>query len=555
MGHGADEVSWYYTREAGPEGQVLTDEGTPAGTVLTTLLQSGPLPIGIGLEVVAFLADIITIAEEDNVMHGDINPGDVFIDVSGAVSLSGYGVSRPSGRAPEGRPIFLSSDVYGLGIVLHAILSREPMGAIPRDRDGHDDAIVDRLLAIDWSDLQSIAGRDPVVHFLCSMLAFDVSERPAPLDVANILSEVSRQLKGVSIEDWSAIAMGTASPTPAPPSVEEVLEGAQELGRVFNKTGQYSRRRTASAKGECTAFWSREKISAMLDDGEDQLAGSQMFQRRDLEQRLSEDSADFIAPQAVIRSPQPQRPAPGEAYPDEVPWSPDSTMTGNPNDAELKTALAGLRSQAASSLPDSPPAVSVASIPGSPVVAAHPRTPVSPPPSRAPAGKSFPWLAVVLVAVGMGMIFTLLGVAGVIYYYMDKQEAAPAAPAELVQEPPSVEPEAEPIPEVKVKKPRRTRRAARPARAAPPTPRPSTPPAPVAPMGTYQVTFRSMGAEAQFVCGDGQSGRFVGVTRRQFSDVTTCRITIDDADGAVQVRRASIVNCSKAGTAVACTGT
>jgi hypothetical protein len=542
-------VSWYYTREAGPEGQVLTDEGTPAGTVLTSLLKSGPLPIAIGLEVVAFLADIITIAEEDNVMHGDINPGDVFIDVSGAVSLSGYGVSRPSGRAPEGRPIFLSSDVYGLGIVLHAILSREPMGAIPRDRDGHDDAIVDRLLAIDWSDLQSIAGRDPVVHFLCSMLAFDVSERPAPLDVANILSEVSRQLNGVSIEDWAAIAMGTATPMPAPPSVEEVLEGAQELGQVFNKTGQYSRRRTASAKGECTAFWSREKISAMLDEGEDQLAGSQMFQRRDLEQRLSEDSADFISPQAVIRSPQPQRPVPGEAYPDEVPWSPDSTMTGNPNDAELKTALAGLRAQAASSVPEPPPALSVASSPGSPVVAAHPRTPVSSPPVRAPAGKPFPWLAVVLVAVGMGMFFTILGVAGVIYYYMDKQEAAPVAPVELVEEPPSIEPEPDPAPEVKVKKPRRTRRA------APPTPRPSTPAAPVVPRGNYDVTFRSMGAEAQFVCGDGQSGRFVGVTRRQFSDVTTCRITIDDAVGAVQVRRASIVNCSKAGTAVACTGT
>ena len=138
-------------REAGAEGEVLTDEGTPLGTALTSLLESGPLPIEVGLEIIAFMADILTIAEEDEAMHGNINPGDVYIDVSGAVSLAGYGVQRARGRAPEGKPQFLATDVYGLGIVLHAILSREPMGVVPRDRDGHDDAIVDRLLAIDWS--------------------------------------------------------------------------------------------------------------------------------------------------------------------------------------------------------------------------------------------------------------------------------------------------------------------------------------------------------------------------------------------------------------------
>jgi len=549
-------VSWYYTREAGPDGQVLTDEGTPAGTVLTTLLRSGPLPIGIGLEVVAFLADLITIAEEDKVMHGDINPGDVYIDVSGAVSLSGYGVSRRSGRAPEGQPVFLSSDVYGLGVVLHSILAREPMGAIPRDRDGHDDAIVDRLLAIDWSDLKNIAGRDPVVHFLCSMLAFDASERPAPLDVANILSEVARQLDGVSIEKWASGAMGDSRSVSPPASVEEVLEGAQELGRVFNKTGQYSRRQTASAKGECTAFWSKEKISAMLDDGEDQLAGSQMFQRRELEQHLSGEPSDFIAPQAVIRSPQPPRPSPGEAYPDEAPWSPDSTMTGNPNDAELKTALADLRAQASGSAPRSPTPAAAPLPPGAPIasgpIAASPRTPVSPPPVRPPAGKPFPWLAVVLGVVGMGMMFTMLAVAGVVYYYMDKKAEVQPAPVEVVEEPPTVQPEPEPEP-VEVKKPRKKRRASpQSARAAPR--RAPSPPTPAPPTGTYEVSFRSMGAEAQFVCGDGQSGRFVGVTRRKFTDVTTCRITIDAAIGAVQVRQAAVVTCAKAGTAVTCTG-
>ena len=272
-------MSWYYTREAGQEGQVLTDEGIPSGTILTKLLQKGPLPLDIGLEIIAFLADILTIAEEDKTMHGDINPGDGYVDASGSFSLAGYGVNRTSGRAPEGVPRLLVSDVYGLGIVLHALLSREPMGAIPRDRDGHDDAIVDRLLAIDWSGLQHIAGRDPVVHFLCSMLAFDPSERPTALDVANILSQVANQLNGEGIEGWASRSLGS-TPHAVPPSVEDALESPQSLGKVFNQTGQFSRRQAASSKGECTAFWSREKISAMLDEGEDQLASSQMMKMK-----------------------------------------------------------------------------------------------------------------------------------------------------------------------------------------------------------------------------------------------------------------------------------
>ena len=540
-------MSWYYTREAGPEGQVLTDEGIPSGANLTNLLKTGPLPVDIGLEIIAFLADILTIAEEDKTMHGDINPGDVYVDARGSVSLSGYGEKRMRGRAPEGTPRFLVSDVYGLGIVLHSLLSREPMGVIPRDRDGHDDAIVDRLLAIDWSGLQNIAGRDPVVHFLCSMLAFDPSERPTALDVANILSQVASQLQGEGIESWASHSIGGSS-SPAPPTVEDVLEAPQALGKVFNQTGQFSRRQTASSKGECTAFWSREKISAMLDEGEDQLASSQMFQRRDLADKLTPSGLDTIPPQAVTRS---ARSDGAGAYPEETPWSPDSTITGKPEDPNLRSAIAALRTQDAPS--SSPPPIATGPTVGS--SSGYTPPPVSAPPQRQPAAKPFPWLAVVLGAVGMGMLFVMIGVAGLVYYYMEKQSAAEATVT--VEEPaPVLEPEPEPEP-VEIKPERRTRpakRAAAPRTQSRPARR-TPPPAVQAPNRSYEVTFRSMGAEAQFVCGDGQSGRFVGVTRREFTDITTCRITIEDAVGAIQLRQASVVNCTKAGTAVTCTGT
>ena len=244
-------VTWYYTRESGDEGEVLTDEGLPSGVRLIDILDSGPLSMSVTFELVAYLADILTIAEEDNAMHGDISPGDVYINEKGAVSLLNYGPMRTRGRAPEGKPLFPASDVYGLGLILHAVLSTQPLGAIPRQRDAHDDAIVDRLLAIDWSALEGLPGRDSLIHFICSMLAHDPSERPAPLDVANVLAGAGLKTGGAGLVSWAEQRWGqSGSIQEEMPTISEVLEAPEELGRVFNKTGQYSRRQTASAKGE-----------------------------------------------------------------------------------------------------------------------------------------------------------------------------------------------------------------------------------------------------------------------------------------------------------------
>ena len=127
-----------------------------------------------------------------------------------------------------------------------------------------------------------------------------------------------------------------------------------------------------------------------------------------------------------------------------------------------------------------------------------------------------------------------------------------AAPADEAQPKAAPEPRAKPTPRkstrkastssTRVKSTKRAKARAKPA------------PAPL-PTGEFDVAFRAMGAEAEFVCGDGQSGRFIGMTRRKFSDVTTCRITIDGKVGAVQVKRESTVSCSVSGAAVVCTGT
>ena len=544
-------MSWYYTREAGNDGQVLTDEGTPPGVSITDVVRAGPLPMSVALEVIAYLADILTIAEEDQAVHGDISPGDVFVSERGSVSLSNYGPIRSRGRAPEGKPLFPASEVYGLGIVLYALLSTESLGAIPRERDAHDDAIVDKLLAIDWADLQRLAGRDSLIHFLCSMLAHTPSERPAPLDVANVLAEAGLKIGGDSVAAWASKRWGRTGIQEELPTVAEVLEAPSELGRVFNKTGQYSRRQSASAKGECTAFWSRDKINAMLDEGDDPLAGSQMFQRRDLQSMLERDEASAIRHIPTPQSAEPETPAP---------WTPDSTISGRPDDADLAQALADLKSQSASKVPAPPPvqAARSAAAPAPPASkAGPPPSPrvTAPPPARAAPDKPFPWLPVVIGAVGFGLVLGMLALAAAIYY---STKQAPEPPVQVQQEvnTPEVEPEAKPEP-----KPRRSTRkssssASKRVQAAKRAKVRATPkPAPPPPTGDFDVTFRVMGAEAEFVCGDGQAGRFVGVTRRKFSDVTTCRLTIDGQMGAVQVARASTVSCRTTGSAVVCSGT
>ena len=553
-------MSWYYTRESGDEGQVLTDEGTPPGKPLTEVLKIGRVPMAVALEVIASLADILTIAEEDDALHGDVNPGDVYVDGRGSVSLSGYGPNRPTGRAPEEHPILPSSEVYGLGIVMFALLSNEPMGAIPKTRDAHDDVVVDRLIAVDWSEMGELAGRDPVIHFLCSMLAHDPAERPTPLDVANVLSEVAIKVGGSDIRTWAASTQNAKSSRAPAPDIEEVLASPQKMGKVFNKTGQYSRRQVASAKGECTAFWSRDKISAMLDDGHDQLAASAMFESRDLQTMLNREPPSVPPPSpGRVRSM-------ADSYSDEVPWSPDATISGKPQDPDLQVAIKGLREAARIGVkptppPSGPPAmVPVAAPP--PVAAPLPvaqgpvavQTPVSPPPQRSPSAKPFPWLPVLVGLFGMGMLLCMFAVAGLAYMYLNQTSAVDdSVTAAAKVEPPAVEePKVEAAPEPKAKpRPRSTPKATSKKRAAT---APKRKAAPATPAGEFEVTFISMAAKASIACGDGQSGSFVGRTRRKFSGVTTCRIDIGDAKGAIQVRGPGTTNCSVMGTEVRCVG-
>jgi hypothetical protein len=154
----------------------------------------------------------------------------------------------------------------------------------------------------------------------------------------------------------------------------------------------------------------------------------------------------------------------------------------------------------------------------------------------------------------MGMLLCMFAVAGLAYLYLNKgepvDEATKAATQVEAQE--ADEPEAEAAPEAKPKPKRRSTRKAAPKRRTTSATKKTPPPA--SPAGEFEVTFISMAAKATISCGDGQSGSFVGRTRRKFTGVTTCRVDIGDAKGAVQVRRAGTMTCSVVESDVRCVG-
>ncbi|MCB9746260.1 MAG: hypothetical protein H6741_04555 [Alphaproteobacteria bacterium] len=270
-------MSYHYIREPGEEGSILTVESDQAaGVDLATLIERERPPLRAGLEIASALADILTIAEEDGAFHGDVKPGEVFVDATGSVALAGYGVPRRTTRAPESHPQGMQTDVFGLGVVLHALLSDHPLGRLPQDPDGHDEEIIQRVWAMDFSEVEGKRWLDDVRTFLCKILAFYPDDRPMPLDAANVLAQVASQCPGRPLAAWASRAVPAAGGEgaqrrPAAP-ISEDLGGPQALSTPMPQgIGGFSPQRTApSSKGESTAFWSKDRIAAMLADEDDE---------------------------------------------------------------------------------------------------------------------------------------------------------------------------------------------------------------------------------------------------------------------------------------------
>ena len=118
------------------------------GGQLDEVVRREPIPIRRAVELIAKVARTVHYAHEHGILHRDIKPGNILLDVKGEPHLTDFGLARlveaestvtrtldvmgtPSYMAPEqaaGNNAAVSSatDVYGLGAVLYQLLTGHP---------------------------------------------------------------------------------------------------------------------------------------------------------------------------------------------------------------------------------------------------------------------------------------------------------------------------------------------------------------------------------------------------------------------------------------------
>ncbi len=586
----------FYTREPGAEGQILSGQGAAPGVGLDQLLDRDRPPLRAALEIGSAVADILCIAAEDGHVHGDIRPAHVKLDAAGAVSIEGYGIVRRATRAPEGRPDLPPADIYGLGLVMHASLSKEGMGTLPADADGHDDAVVDRVLAMDFSSVATKRWLAEVREFLCKILAFDPRERPAALDAANVLATVAGQCPGEGVADWAARAhLRLSGGRPPARQVEENLAGPVSLPGYF-KGGvaaetvpqRDSVRKAPSSKGESTAMWSREKLAAMFaEEDDDDAASAPARPIAKAEPPAPRARQELPAEPVAAQNLPPPRVAPPMATPaTTLPVAPAPPKPAPPKPA-----------------PPMPPAAQPRPAGGQPRPVIVQQELDEP---EAPESKSSSMVIIGAVVALLVVLCAGVGLLGGGYFLWGKSSEepsekpvdvmasdAPAVPAPVAEPlaalpvaappvaappvaapPVAAPPVAAPPVAAPAAKPAPAPAAAKPAPAASPAPAssssakkppvPAAPPAAAAPAAapgstatsttTFPVKFTAPGREGKVRCGDGQAVSFAGSTTLSFGGTTTCLVQIDQGRGAVQVTRSTTVTCTEDAGKVTCAG-
>ncbi len=132
------------------------------------------LGLNARLELIHQVADALSAAHRQLIVHRDVKPGNVMIDADGAVKLVDFGIAKPLGpdpaltatsesvmtlryAAPElllGEPASIQSDVYGLGLLSYELLG----GGSAFER--RDMAVVSDIIAGNAPALPSMAKRN-----------------------------------------------------------------------------------------------------------------------------------------------------------------------------------------------------------------------------------------------------------------------------------------------------------------------------------------------------------------------------------------------------------
>ena len=182
-------MAFHYIRKYGSEGKLQRIDGLGTeGLSLRRFSLHHDLSLRVSLEILSFLADIISDSMKNSFVHGDIKSENINVLQDGSIILNGYGRPRRQTLAPEG-VLSIPGDVYSLGVLMLELLSGQSDIELPLEETMHNQKVLEIFLSIDWKEWSSESWLPNMQEYLISLLFFDPSSRPHPLDVANILSE------------------------------------------------------------------------------------------------------------------------------------------------------------------------------------------------------------------------------------------------------------------------------------------------------------------------------------------------------------------------------
>ncbi len=129
-----------------PDGRMFIVMAYYEGRTLRQMLDDGPLEIDEALDVAIQIAEGLAAAHDKGILHRDIKPGNILVTKEREVKILDFGLAKLAGRtkvtstgtrvgtisymSPEqvtGGEVDHRSDIFSLGVVLHELLTGEPL--------------------------------------------------------------------------------------------------------------------------------------------------------------------------------------------------------------------------------------------------------------------------------------------------------------------------------------------------------------------------------------------------------------------------------------------